>query len=84
MPDTDSDAGKEAAERIRIAVADLGEQLTSDEVVTVSAGVATIYDAEQQSTDQLIEHADAALYQAKQSGRNRVCVAATPDSSQAT
>jgi diguanylate cyclase (GGDEF)-like protein len=79
MPDTASGVGTEAAERIRIAVVDLGERLTSDEIVTVSVGVATIDDAEQQSTGDLIERADAALYQAKRAGRNRVCAAATGD-----
>jgi diguanylate cyclase (GGDEF)-like protein len=79
MPDTATGVGTEAAERIRIAVADLGERITSDEIITVSVGVATVYDAEHQSTGELIERADAALYQAKRTGRNRVC-AATPDS----
>jgi diguanylate cyclase (GGDEF)-like protein len=79
MPDTASGVGREAAERIRLAIADLGEELTSNEVVTVSVGVATIYDAEHQTTDEMIERADAALYQAKRTGRNRVCVAESPD-----
>jgi diguanylate cyclase (GGDEF)-like protein len=76
MPDTALDAAREAAERIRVAIADLGEELTSDELVTVSVGVATLDDAEHQTTDQLIERADAALYRAKRTGRNRVCAAA--------
>jgi diguanylate cyclase (GGDEF)-like protein len=84
MPDTASDTATEAAERIRIAIADLGQQLTDDQLVTVSAGVATIYNAEQQRTDQLIESADAALYQAKGTGRNRVCVGAAPNFAQTT
>jgi diguanylate cyclase (GGDEF)-like protein len=78
MPDTAPSAAWEAAERIRIAIFDLGEQLTADEVLTVSIGIATLEDSEQQTTDQLIERADAALYQAKRTGRNRVCVAPMP------
>jgi diguanylate cyclase (GGDEF)-like protein len=75
MPDTGSAAGREVAERIRVSIVDLAEELTADEVVTASVGVATLYDPETQSTDQLIERADAALYQAKRTGRNRVCSA---------
>ncbi len=75
MSDTASAAAWEAAERVRIAIVDLAEPLTDDQVVTASIGVATLYDAERQTTDQLIERADAALYRAKRTGRNRVCSA---------
>jgi diguanylate cyclase (GGDEF)-like protein len=43
--------------------------------VTVSIGVATADPADALSTDQLMQAADAALYEAKHSGRNRVVVA---------
>jgi diguanylate cyclase (GGDEF)-like protein len=41
--------------------------------VTISIGVAEYRDGE--STEQVVSRADAALYQAKNEGRNRVCVA---------
>jgi diguanylate cyclase (GGDEF)-like protein len=81
MPDTDSAAAHEVAERIRLAISALAEPLTADQVVTASVGVATLNGierqppdqiAEQQSTDQLVERADNALYEAKRTGRNRV------------
>jgi len=43
--------------------------------VTVSIGVATADPADVMSTEQLMHTADAALYEAKHSGRNRVVVA---------
>ena len=72
MPDTGPAAAAEAAERVRLAVSALAEPLSDDAVVTVSVGVATMQDAERQSVDQIMARADAALFQAKKSGRNRV------------
>lgn len=43
--------------------------------ITVSLGVAGLPDTPAQTTDDLIGAADTALYQAKNSGRNRVCAA---------
>ncbi len=44
-------------------------------IVTVSLGVAVQIPSRQQSPDDLLRHADQALYQAKRAGRNRVCAA---------
>lgn len=84
MPDTGAAAAREVAERIRLAVGELAEPLTPQQMVTVSAGVATLVDADRQSTDWLIERADTALYQAKRTGRNRVCSADLDQSSAST
>jgi diguanylate cyclase (GGDEF)-like protein len=72
MPHTEFTAAHEAAERLRVAIADLAEPMIADEMVTASVGVATLRDPERQTTEQLIERADTALYQAKRAGRNRV------------
>ncbi len=45
---------------------------TVNEYVTLSAGVATMMPTDSDSSDRLISLTDAALYRAKQTGRNRV------------
>ncbi len=42
--------------------------------VTISVGVAALPEANSNSTQELIGAADEALYEAKKSGRNRVCL----------
>jgi diguanylate cyclase (GGDEF)-like protein len=43
--------------------------------VTVSIGIATVKPGEGFPVERLIASADQALYQAKQEGRNRICIA---------
>ena len=43
-------------------------------VVTISAGVATFQPGEARSVDTILQEADAALYRAKEAGRNRVAM----------
>lgn len=63
------------AERVRSAVPALRFASASDLSVTVSIGVAQFSAGE--SLDQLLARADDALYKAKHSGRNQVCLAAS-------
>ena len=71
LPDTDLEPAKILAERIREAICGrpfvVGNQRIS---VTVSLGVARVVG--ESSLDALSQEADRAMYQAKQSGRNRV------------
>ncbi|MFD1217443.1 diguanylate cyclase [Microbulbifer celer] len=71
LPRTDQDAAQRVAEHLlrRVAELDLGNLS-----VTVSIGVASYKDGNYGAGIQLFEAADAALYRAKQTGRNKVVV----------
>lgn len=74
LPETDHDSARVLAEALcqtvqtqQVAVSDGSDRVT----VTVSIGVATLLGGDQ-SFEQLLNHADQALYKAKQAGRNNV------------
>lgn len=72
LPETALDGARRVAERIRQRVADLryghgGNQIA----ITVSAGVARLTTG-MENVEDIIRQADAALYRAKEKGRNRV------------
>lgn len=78
LPDTDSDAARMIAERLRSNVA--GLELSHPEsgafpFVTVSVGGATSLADSPLSPAALLAQADRMLYLAKESGRNRICLA---------
>ncbi len=77
VPEQSLDNGAAAAERYRSAVEELGIPHianTAKGIVTISAGVASLSPSDIKSVDAWLNEADAALYRAKQSGRNRVVV----------
>jgi diguanylate cyclase (GGDEF)-like protein/putative nucleotidyltransferase with HDIG domain len=73
LPETDAASGMALAERIRTAVAELGEAATSPlpQVVTVSIGVAA-FPLHAEDREGLLHAADCALYLAKGRGRDQV------------
>jgi diguanylate cyclase (GGDEF)-like protein len=74
LPETNLAGALTIAERMRQAVADLGIAHGGSllQRLTVSCGVACQTPARGSAPESLVEIADAALYQAKRSGRNRV------------
>jgi diguanylate cyclase (GGDEF)-like protein len=83
LPFTDANGARLVAERLREAVSELryAHPAPGREVVTVSIGVACLIPtlvlgtSAASASEELFLLADAALYQAKQLGRNRVEVA---------
>lgn len=74
LPDTTYEQGFEKAEQLRLALADTTIALPDETALhfTVSVGVATL-SAEHDSIAKLLKAADVALYEAKKTGRNKVC-----------
>ncbi len=75
LPDTALEHGIRVAEHIRdaVMVKDLVKRSTNERLgrVTISVGVATWIQGDTPQT--MIERADAALYRAKRTGRNKIC-----------
>jgi len=79
LPDTDLDGAMLIAERMRLAVEALSIWVTDSKnrintKVTVSIGVATASPLVGDKYNALIERTDIAMYNAKRTGRNKICV----------
>jgi diguanylate cyclase (GGDEF)-like protein len=74
MPGTDTDAAVALAERLHSAIMALAEPhvRVATGIVTASIGVAATVPSALDRPEGLVERADAELYRAKHSGRNRV------------
>lgn len=75
-PEMDKDQARPFAERVRALIADTefkNEQMPTGKHITISIGVG-VYPGDGNTYDELIQAADKALYQAKESGRNKVVV----------
>ncbi|MGZ4999806.1 MAG: diguanylate cyclase, partial [Methylomonas sp.] len=76
LPETGADEAREAAERLRLAIAGAEMRTEAEEHlrITVSIGVSALAD-EQVNIETLLKQADEALYVAKNCGRNQVRMA---------
>lgn len=75
LAETDKKQAVFAAERIRQAVANKKIKAYDEELkLTISLGIATFPEDAKEDIRELIDRADLALYQAKQTGRNKVCL----------
>lgn len=77
LPDTDVVGAWTLAERICLTVValEIPHAVSTSGLVTVSIGLTTLYPQHGQHAGLLVEEADAALYEAKRSGRNCACIA---------
>ncbi len=71
-PETDASQAQMLAEKIRLGIANCKIPGMDGKKITISIGIATLDD--ESSLEQLIHHADEALYQVKKNGRNRSIV----------
>jgi diguanylate cyclase (GGDEF)-like protein len=75
LPNTDIDGALTIAEKIRTIVEKLNINISDDKMLnfTVSIGVSEVDLEKDIDTEVSVNRADKALYEAKNSGRNRVC-----------
>ncbi len=74
LPESDGEQAFIVAERIRLAITEVPLDLGGKPVsITISSGIASL-SGDQDTFDEILSRADKALYEAKESGRNRVVI----------
>lgn len=76
LPETAVEGAYKIAEKIRLRVENMGIKTHNEDIIkfTVSIGVSAVKLQEDKDLEVSIQRADAALYNAKESGRNKVCL----------
>ena len=72
LPETDINGALLAAERLRVAVEALRISLPGNETLSFTVSIGLAMPKQDEPIDSLMARADAALYTAKDNGRNRV------------
>ncbi len=81
LPNTNADRAAVLAEKLRTGIAARTVKVGAGQIrVTASIGLSEVQ-ASDKSPGEILERADAALYEAKHSGRNRVCLSRSPQAS---
>lgn len=75
LPQTELDDAKSFSERLRAGVEALKIDISNDNHINVTGSFGVTLISADDNIETAIERADEAMYQAKKSGRNRVCVA---------
>ncbi|MCR9176732.1 MAG: PleD family two-component system response regulator [Alphaproteobacteria bacterium] len=78
MPDTQEHFAEQVAERIRDKISDTRVTLKSGVEIAVTVSIGLAMREPDDTVESLLKAADVALYQAKNSGRNRVVTGARP------
>ena len=76
LPQTNKHEATKLAERMRLNIQNYNfrkEEIQPEKKITVSIGLAT-FPEDSQNKDQLISCADTALFEAKKTGKNKVCI----------
>lgn len=76
LPETETEQSLQVAERLRhaVATATVSPESGKQARITVSIGIATAHEEDDTDLDALLKRADQALYQAKNTGRDKVCI----------
>jgi len=73
LPEADTARAIHVGERLRESIAEPAFETSAGPAqVTISVGVASLEPSDELSLDKLMDHADQAMYEAKQGGRNQV------------
>jgi diguanylate cyclase (GGDEF)-like protein len=77
LPNTDNDGAEYLARQVQLRIRDLGMTHggSAKQIITVSAGVASLIPSESFEMTELVRLADIALYRAKAAGRDTIIVA---------
>ena len=74
LPNTDVSGALTLANRMRSLISEVEVEATCDVQVTVSVGISTYKGDQDQSFDQMVQHAEQAVNKAKKTGKNKVVI----------
>ncbi len=80
LPETELAEAVDTAYRLKSAIAEQSLSIEDQTILHVTTSIGVVEWRPGVDLDDLLEMADSALYQAKQSGRNKVCIAQYPES----